>query len=61
MNVVTENQSYFEFKRTEEVEEWARKYYADLLDSPREDELHKLILHRCESKLKRLKEEFQKL
>lgn len=25
------------------------------------DELHKLILHRCESKLKRLKEEFQKL
>ncbi len=43
MNVVTENQSYFEFKRTEEVEEWARKYYADLLDSPREDELHKLI------------------
>lgn len=43
MNKLLEGKSYHEFDSTEEVEIWARKHYADLLDIPREDELHQMI------------------
>lgn len=44
MNKLLEGKSYHEFDSTEEVEIWARKHYADLLNIPREDELHQMIL-----------------
>ncbi|MDE6748257.1 MAG: ADP-ribosyltransferase [Lachnospiraceae bacterium] len=43
MNVMIEGQVYREFYCIEETEMWARKYYADLLALPKENELHKMI------------------
>lgn len=43
MNVVIEGQAYREFDSVEETEIWARKYYSDLLDLPKENEFHKMI------------------
>ena len=41
--MVIEGQVYHEFDCMEEAEIWARKYYVDLLNLPKENELHKKI------------------
>lgn len=42
---MVEEQAYREFDNIEETEIWARMYYSDLLNLPREDELHKMITY----------------